>query len=302
MKRLLKRPLYRHQLISLIFIVSLNIIILPITSSIRFHGKPSDYDSIENLYGSYSYIALFYIIYLILSALVCYSQVLQKQLMDFEYVSVLKLLFGIGIVSSFFGLITLIITSNVRCNKLMTKNKLCPISRQDYKEGAVYFDNFVVFLYNLGDQYENNKVDFFIEILVVYPLYSFTCYTKLFFETMIIYLFGPIYVLISDVIYHGIVLIIKITYNPSNPKNILNVIGETIAFIGYLFYLEIIQINCFGLGFNTRNSITERSLDETNANNRFEEDFEENDKPGKHSQKETEMIKIRSGSIDNVGI
>ena len=209
MIRLLKRPLYRHQLISLIFIVSLNIIILPITSSIRFHGKPSDYDSIENLYGSYSYIALFYIIYLILSALVCYSQVLQKQLMDFEYVSVLKLLFGIGIVSSFFGLITLIITSNVRCNKLMTENKLCPISLQDYKEGAVYFDNFVVFLYNLGDQYENNKLDFFIEILIVYPLYSFTCYTKLFFETMIIYLFGPIYVLISDVIYHGIVLIIK---------------------------------------------------------------------------------------------
>ena len=151
MKKILKSPLYRHQLFFLIFIFSINIILLPIISVIRPGGQQSDYDLVNNLYGSYSYIALFYIIFLILSALLCYSEVIQKHLMDFEYISIFKILFGIGVISSFFCLITLIISSNVRCNKLMTENKLCPISRPDYKDGAVYFDNFVIFLYNLGD-------------------------------------------------------------------------------------------------------------------------------------------------------
>ena len=138
MKKILKSPLYRHQLFFLIFIFSINIILRPIISVIRPGGQPSDYDLVNNLYGSYSYIALFYIIFLILSALLCYSEVIQKHLMDFEYISIFKILFGIGVISSFFCLITLIISSNARCNKLMTENKLCPISRPDYKRGCLF--------------------------------------------------------------------------------------------------------------------------------------------------------------------
>ena len=294
LKKKIKKRIYKHQKFSLIFIFSFNIIVLTIASAIRPGGQPSDYDFVNNLYGSYSYIVLFYIVYLILSALICYSEVLQKQLMDFEYVSIFKILFVIGIISSFFGLITLIIASNVRCNKLMADNKLCYISHPDYKDGAVYFDNIIVFLYNLGDQYKKNKVAFFIEIFIVYPLYSFTCYMKYFFETMVIYLFTPIYVLISDIIYYGTRLIITLIYDPSNMKNILNVAGVAIAFIGYLFYLEIIQINCCGLSFNTKNNINLRSLNEMNVEKFLEEDLEEGDLSGtngnKKNNKEMKMI------------
>ena len=290
MKKKFKNTLYRHQLLSLLLIFLVNAIILTTASVIRPNGQPSDYDLVNNLYGSYSYIALFYIVYLILSALICYSEVLQKQLMDFEYVSIFKILFGIGLVSTFFGLITLIIASNVRCNKMMIENKLCPITRPDYKDGAVYFDNFIVFLYNLGDQYKKNKVAFFIEILVVYPLYSFSCYLKYFFETMVIYLFSPIYVLISDVIYYGTRMLILLIYDPSNIKNILNFIGETIAFIGYLFYLEIIEINCCGLNFNTRTRINIRSLRESIVDD-YEDDSEEDESYDSNNKKEFNLLK-----------
>ena len=290
MKKKFKNTLYRHQLLSLLLIFLVNAIILTTASIIRPNGQPSDYDLVNNLYGSYSYIALFYIVYLILSALICYSEVLQKQLMDFEYVSIFKILFGIGLVSTFFGLITLIIASNVRCNKMMIENKLCPATRPDYKDGAVYFDNFIVFLYNLGDQYKKNKFAFFIEILVVYPLYSFSCYLKYFFETMVIYLFSPIYVLISDVIYYGTRMLILLIYDPSNIKNILNFIGETIAFIGYLFYLEIIEINCCGLNFNTRTRINIRSLRESIVDD-YEDDSEEDESYDSNNKKEFNLLK-----------
>ena len=295
MKKIFKNPLYKHQLFSLLFIFLVNAIILTTASIIRPNGQPSDYDLVNNLYGSYSYIALFYIVYLILSALICYSEVLQKQLMDFEYVSIFKILFGIGLVSTFFGLITLIIASNVRCNKMMIENKLCPITRPDYKDGAVYFDNFVIFIYNLEDQYKKNKAAFFIEILVVYPLYSFSCYLKYFFETMVIYLFSPIYVLISDIVYYGTRILITLLYDPSNLKNILNFIGEAFAFIGYLFYLEIIEINCCGLNFNTRTNINIRSIKESLVNEESEDesenDYEEDESYDNNIKKEDNLLK-----------
>ena len=106
---------------------------------------------------------------MILSAILSYPQVMQKQLMDVEYVSVYKILFVIGLISFFFGFITMVIISNVYCNELMTENNLCPVSRPDYKGGAVYFDNFVVFLNNLGDQFKNGKKAFFLEIFLAYP-------------------------------------------------------------------------------------------------------------------------------------
>ena len=295
MKKIFKKPLYRHQLLSLIIIFFVNAIILTTACVVRPNGQPSDYDLVNNLYGSYSYIALFYIVYLILSALICYSEVLQKQLMDFEYVSIFKILFGIGVVSTFFGLITLIIASNVRCNKMMIENKLCPITRPDYKDGAVYFDNFVIFLYNLGDQYKKNKAAFFIEIFIVYPLYSFSCYLKYFFETMVVYLFSPIYVLISDVIYYGTRVLITLIYNPSNTKNILNCIGQTVAFVGYCFYLEVIEINCCGLDFNTRTNINIRSLNESKADDDFEDDFEEDESYDIKDKKEDILLQKKEG-------
>ena len=215
--------------------------------------------------------------------------------MDFEYVSIFKILFGIGLVSTFFGLITLIIASNVRCNKMMIENKLCPITRPDYKDGAVYFDNFVIFIYNLEDQYKKNKAAFFIEILVVYPLYSFSCYLKYFFETMVIYLFSPIYVLISDIVYYGTRILITLLYDPSNIKNILNFIGEAFAFIGYLFYLEIIEINCCELNFNTRTNINIRSIKESLVNEESEDesenDYEEDESYDNNIKKEDNLLK-----------
>ena len=235
MKYFLHKETYKHQLISLIVIFSINF------------NEGSDYDTVKNIYGSYLYVVLFYFIFLILSALLCSSQVLEKKIMEICYVSPFTILFVIGIFSGLFAFITLIITTNVSCNESLTKNKLCSVSNDDYNKGSFYFDNFSIFLINLGDQFNNNKAYFFIEIFLVYPIYAFVCFAKYFYETLVVLNLNPYYVLLSDNIFYSVRKIVTLIYNNKDTQTYLKLCGELIAIIGYCFYLEIFILGCCGL-------------------------------------------------------
>ena len=257
LKLILKYKIYKHQLYSLGFNFGINIILLIAASCINSSGQSSDYESIKNKFGSYFYIVLFYLVFLILSACISFSQVMQKRLMDFEYISPTKVLFVIGIISGIFTLLALIIASNVNCGEYKEQSA-CGIYYKDNLNNT-YFDNFNVYLSNLGEHYNNSKKDFFLEIFLVYPLYSLACYMKYLFETLIIYHLNPNYVLISDNMYYSIRKIITLIYDPKDIKTYLKLLGEIIALFGYFIYLEIFQLKCFGLNYDTRLSITRRS-------------------------------------------
>ena len=152
MKRIFKKTIYKHQLYSIVLNFIVNLILLITASSIKNNGE-SDYDHIKNLYGNYLFVPLFYLVYLILSFLISYSQVKQKELMDFTYVSPFKILTIIGIFSSIFAFIALIITSCVACNESMVQNNLCQISHPNYKNETLYFDNLIIFFNKLKTKY-----------------------------------------------------------------------------------------------------------------------------------------------------
>ena len=69
------------------------------------------------------------------------SQVIQKKLMDFYYISPYKILYVIGIISSIFTLIALIISSNVVCQETNRDQGLCNIFDPNDKN-TTFFDNF----------------------------------------------------------------------------------------------------------------------------------------------------------------
>ena len=256
MKYLLNKNLYKHQLYYLLLIFSINIILLITASSIIYNGT-SDYISTADLYGNYYVIILFYIIFLILSFLISYSQVMQKKIMEISYISPFIVILLIGIISAFFSIITLIITTNVSCNDFLTDNGLCSIRDE---KGHGYFDNFNIFLQNLGDQYNSSKLDFFLEIFIVYPLYAFIGFFKYFYETLIVLYLNPNYVLLSDNIFYSFKKIVFLCYNSTDVPIILKLLGEMIAVIGYCLYLEIFIIDCCGLSYFTKPSIYRRSL------------------------------------------
>ena len=143
LKKILKYNIYKHHIYIFIFNFVTNLVLVITASSIKNGGK-SDYESVKDRYGNYGFHVLFYLIYLSLSCMICFSQVMQKQVMDNEYVSPSKIVFMYGIISTLFSLIALIVSTFVSCNK--SYNKLCPIHEPDYKNDSIYLDNFLIFL------------------------------------------------------------------------------------------------------------------------------------------------------------
>ena len=263
MKKILNKRIYKHQLLSLGINFGVNLILLITASSIKVAEGNSEYSMIINNFGHFCYILIFYLVFLALSAMICLSQVMQKQLMDIENVSPFSILFIIGIFSTFFTFIALVITSNVKCSEFLKNNGLCYITQIDDENNAAYFDNFKIFINNLKIQYNNSKKAFFIEIFLVYPIYSLACYLKYFCETLIIYFLNPNYVLISDNTYYGVRMIVGLIYNPSDKGTYFKLVGEIISLFTYFFYLEIIELKCCNMNYNTRIKIDERSQSES---------------------------------------
>ena len=173
MKYILNTRIYKHQLYSLIFIFTINIILIIVASCIRSekvdNGK-SDFDTFSEIFGSYAYIGLFYIVYMSLSAIICSSEVMQKKLMDIHYVSISTLIFTIGIISSIFTVIVLLITSNIKCNDYLVEKQICTIHYLDSENYDTYFDSYNVYLKLMNDKEINDKLLFYLEIFLVYPL------------------------------------------------------------------------------------------------------------------------------------
>ena len=82
---------------------------------------------------------------------------------------------------------------------------------------------------------------------------------KYLFETMIVYYLNPYYVLMSDTIFYGTKKIISLIVKPTELKVYLRLIGEIIASIANLFFLEILEFNCCGLNYSTKINIQKRS-------------------------------------------
>ena len=291
MKIILKVEIYKHQLYSLGINFFINFALLIASSSLKEDDGKSQYEKIADNFGNYFYIVLFYLVFLALSAMICSSQVMQKHLMDVENVSAFTILFIIGLLSSFFTLIALIMTTSIKCNEVLTNKQFCWLSGED---NIYYFDSFKIYKNNMSKQYQVNKSAFFIEIFLVYPLYSLACYLKYYFQTMIVYHLNPNYVLISDNVYFSVKTIIALMNDKAGKGSILMLIGDIISLIAYCFYLEIIILKCCNMNFNTRISINERSMSEILDIGLYEDDEnEEDDIKFEDNNKEKEMVEIK---------
>ena len=291
MKIILKVEIYKHQLYSLGINFFINFALLIASSSLKEDDGKSQYEKIADNFGNYFYIVLFYLVFLALSAMLCSSQVMQKHLMDVENESAFTILFIIGFFSAFFTIIALIMTTYIKCNEVLTDKKLCWLSGED---NIYYFDSFKIYKNNMSKQYQVNKSAFFIEIFLVYPLYSLACYLKYYSETMIVYHLNPNYVLISDNVYFSVKTIIALMNDKAGKGSILMLIGDIISLIAYLFYLEIIILKCCNMHFNTRISINERSISEgLDIGLDKDDEDDEDDITFEDNNKEKEMIEIK---------
>ena len=272
MHRYFGNKLYKHQKYSLCFIFFTNIILLFISASIKKNEK------YETSFQKHKWKCIFILLaYIIFSWISSFSKVASKKLMDINYISPYRIIFFMGLFGTFFALISLIVTSSINCGE---KSDYCKVKKTknittfnetlkayiNETEISTYLDNLPLYFSELKNVYKNrNYKEFYVEIFVVTPLFIFFNFLEFTCEMQIILNLNPNYKLISDCLYFGTTKLLEFTIKGgySTSKFTLEYIAELLALVGYIIFLEIIELKFCGLDEDLKKNIMERSIRDT---------------------------------------
>ena len=260
---------YSHQLYSLIFIFFTDTIFLIISSF--FPNKEDDkdpkninaYKYTEQLFKSELFCIPIYFAFMLNSILVSFSRVNIKVLMEIKYISTYKIIYVTGFFGLFISSILLTFTTIFKCEGTITN--ICKVSEYENNESNKdKYDDLFIYFSNLNYRLKNENVKFLVEILLIIPIYLFVNFIEFLIEISIIFYLNPIYLLVRDCLYYGTKNIISFILNfNSNPLNITRFvfmeIPDILCFLGYLIYLEIIELRFCGLNKNLKREICERA-------------------------------------------
>ena len=248
--------IYKHQKCSLIFIFLTNFILLSIAA--YFPIKKDD----QNIFTKFGWKCIFiFILYIIFSWISSLTKVASKKLMDIYYISIYKIIYYIGIFGSIFILIVLIFTSNISCEK----QSYCKVIKED--NTTKYLDSIPVYFSEFRKRNKKGLFkDFYLEIFVLTPFFIFANFLEFYCEMLIILFLNPNYILISDCIYFGTSKLLKFNSNKEENNSIkfcMEYIAEILALMGYIIYLEIVELRFCGLNDDIKKNIMERSIRES---------------------------------------
>ena len=282
--KIFKLKTYKHQTLAKYF----NFIVCLIFRSCSFILKLKSDE--QNIYNKNIWLLpigiLAYLLYVFLSSFI-YAKF--KVFMDLEGVSPTILLMIYGISGFLINIIIGIIETFIKCDDNI-KSYICYIIDEENKDDY-YIDNFAIFFQRISNIYKEDKVDFLIFIIfviIVSVLYFFSLY----FCFIVLKKFTPEYYYFIgsafEIFYYLITIfqskIIYGYYFAEDGKDykiplakfILDLIGNSLAFIGFLVYLGIIELNFCGFNYNLRKNIIDRSIKEATNNGELG-DFNDND-------------------------
>ena len=267
MRRYFVINIYKHQKVAILLIITLSTLLLIISTFFPYSESPNEednlnsYQTIKNLTGNYFYCFVVFIGFILITAMTSFGRVLSKMLMDLKFISPYLIIFSTGIVGFFMNLISLIITTLSRCNSdnEYLLNKFCLV---DYNDNF-YYDNFYKYFSELKES-ANHK--FYLEIFAITPLYLISNFLEFTCEIFTIYYLNPNYILIRDNLYYGASRLLLILCNINSFDERISLLqfiilelAEIFAIIGYLIYLEIIELRFSGLDENLKKNISMRA-------------------------------------------
>ena len=271
---------YKHQTCSMIFTIITNFTLLFISTFLPMYNNygeksfenQNSYEIIKIITNNkYSSIPILFG-FLFLSFIISYARVKSKNIMYNDYTSLYKLIFQIGLVGSFFTMIGLMISSFFNCQATDIINKSICIYEEN--ENNYYFDSIFIYFNDL-----KNNQNYLFEILLVTPIYLIICFLEFACEMNIIKYFNPFFVLLKDKLYFfflRIILYFSLFYITLLQFIILET-AEVFALLGLSIYLEIIELNCFGLDYNIKKNIIKRAeLKIEDLDGPEDEDLDEN--------------------------
>jgi hypothetical protein len=211
--------------------------------------------------------------------------------MDLKYISPSKLLIYYGITGTFICTSVSIVATYIKCVISDNKNKelynyICkiPYNGTDIKINSTerYLENFKIYFDTfLGKvNTDHNNIEIIYEIIIIF-MGMITFFCNKYCMIKVIQNLTPVYLVLSIPLYYIFQktilvinnLFIKGTFFSNDAidfiisKFILDYAGDLFSIIGFLIYLEIIELNFCDYNYNIKINITRRSLLESNQIN-----------------------------------
>ena len=293
----LNQKIYKHQIFAVMMVTIFSGGCLFACLFIDNYSENSEKKTIIDMFkGKYYIIIILIFLYLILSFSFCTGIVIQKDLMENKFISPFKIIMYKGIIGIIGTTIGLIVSSSLKCDEPLTKidnHKNTTETLDNYKifeffvcsdnyTDIYYYDNFISYFKSLNS---NDSKSIEIILLFVY------CFLHFFTDLSLILInkfLSPTYYLISESFYSLIHVplhyLTSVSYdeiiktikdgidNTFNCGDIYNAVVQTfgtrilrfiscfIDFIGYIIYLEIVELKFWGLNENTRKNIEKRAI------------------------------------------
>ena len=211
-------------------------------------------------YNKYRWLISFVIIYFGLIILRSYVNTQIKIFFDLKYISQRILLTSYGIAGVIILGLTGLFTSNVPCSEKL-RNYVCNF---DY-EGNLYYDNF--------DSYYESGKNMLVRLIAIF-LGIIAFFFEKYYSTLIIKLYSPIHFIFSFPVEYFVektflliftaIFFREDLFTEANQlqKFLMDESGDIFSIIGFLIYLEIIELHFCNLDYNLINSIINRSNNE----------------------------------------
>jgi len=264
--KMFKITIYKHQKCAIIFNIVV-ILIFELCSYILYMKSKGKTD--ENIY---KFILIGFLIDITIGFILTYVYSKIKWFMHFNFISLAKLFMIFTLEQFSIYTIICLISTFIECGE-KAKITICNIQ----KDNNYYFENISIFFEKISMIFRENKPDFiFIICLLIFEIIFAILYV-LFFLSILKNLYPEHYYLSISII--SILLesfnifenrICKGYYFAKNEKDnelyfkrfLLNFIGYCLTIIGFLIYLEIIELNFCGFNYNLRKKIIERSVED----------------------------------------
>ena len=267
-----------------------------IISSIYDNEKP------PVIYVKYNIFALGiigFLIYMISITLRAYSNSKLKWLMDLRYIQVSRILILHGLMGSIICLIISIISTFVKCIDFKNDNidfnyYICHVTNNTYIDDNIngnstkelYFENFKLYF----EKYKcNDTKEIIYEIALILLIMIISFFLKYFILLTIKYLtpvyatfYLPIYFLFQKLLLGLYSLISKGSFFVEKNKCRIfkfhfDISGDLLSIIGFLIYLEIIELNFCNLNYNIKRKMILRCIGEIKEMGSFDSSFTEED-------------------------
>ena len=262
--KMFKLKIYKHHKVAIYF----NVIACSI---LKFSSFLISFFQEHSLYYEYVYyIPIGIIYYFMILFLRAYSINKLKWLMDLKYIAPSIILMITGIIGIVMYLIVCLVSTYVKCLTVDFSPNLCRILSRDYKEN--YYENFIIYFESLR---EFPTTEIVLEILTVL-FGSISYFAYYFFYILVIKYLTPVHLSFTNSIYYFFLhLILFINNKLSKEKSdssfnyykfFVDILCESLSFIGFLIYLEIIELYFCKLYYDLKKYIIRRSIIDIDGN------------------------------------